>query len=1196
MKRILPFLLMLAGYFSNAQLSILKDINQTSDPNNSGIDAYYTTSINGVLFFSGRSGAGQELWKSDGTPAGTILVKDIYTGSNSSSPSNFIDVNGMLFFLSNNGTSGTELWKSDGTEAGTVLIKDIQAGSGSSAISNMIAVNNILFFTITDGSNFLDLWKSDGTAAGTILVKNNIITTGSPNFANVNGTLFFAGQDGANGVELWKSDGTAAGTVLIEDIYTGTNSSAPDNFYAIGNILYFIANNGSVGYELWKSDGTAAGTDLVEDIFNGVSGSSPDNFISYNGSLFFTAFNGINNALWQSDGTEAGTTIVKSPFDENSTIDNVTVAGNTLYFTIDAYDLWKSDGTPAGTTAFKNVGGYADDFTSMNGELYFVAQKELAAGSSIQIWRSNGTEAGTVLVTDLPKGTAPGTRPPNSLVAISNTLYFVADDGTNGNELWKTDGTPSGNTRLTNLPATSASSAPDYFTEFNGNLYFTATSGDYGRELWTSNGTSAGTVLLKDIAAGAENSSNPSSLTKIGDKIYFVAKSTTDNKLWKTDGTPAGTVEIGGDLPNGSEVAGAGNLIFFPNYHNNVFSIELWKSDGTTAGTSLVDNIGGSISANPTSLVNFQDKLYFIANDAGTSGLWTSNGGLLNAGTNAIKTFTFLKGLKNENGALYFFADDGTSGLELWKSDGTAAGTVLVKDINAGGAGGFVSTDIFQFETVDGIGYFVANDGANGKELWKTDGTAAGTTLVLDIYTGASSSNISQLTSANGLLYFTADDGIHGVELWKSDGTEAGTQLVSDIYTGTSSAYPYNLLELNGYLYFSSFDGTIRTLWKSNGKECGTIKVTNNTTVDAGGVNEKIIAIGDNIYITGYAAGPGNEIFIHNVTTDLSLPAGCRSTQTITFTLGTKTYGDAPFTLGATSDAGLPIEYVSSDPSIASINGDIVTILKAGTVKITASQEGDVNYEPAAPVEVSLVINKATQTITFPAITNKTVGDAPFTLTGSSTSGLALSYNTTTPTKVTIAGGLVTLKEAGTVRIVANQAGNENYSPSTAVEQSFCINPAKPVITLSQVIGSSGTLTSSSATGNQWFLNGTKLTDEKNATLTVTEGGIYSVQVTIDGCTSVISDNIPVVITDIETQLGHSVSVYPNPVYDKMTITLPGAGKKEVSIVGIHGKQGQRFVTDQSSLELSAENYSSGVYTISIKTTGGTSYLKFVKH
>jgi ELWxxDGT repeat protein len=142
------------------------------------------------------------------------LVKDINTLREdiSSSPQNLVNVNGVLFFSATDGYHDYELWKSDGTAAGTVLVKDINPGIAGSNPQNLTAVNGTAFFSASDGTNGSELWKSDGTAAGTILVKDINPGSGSSypqNLTNVNGTLFFTANDGTHGTELWKSDGTS---------------------------------------------------------------------------------------------------------------------------------------------------------------------------------------------------------------------------------------------------------------------------------------------------------------------------------------------------------------------------------------------------------------------------------------------------------------------------------------------------------------------------------------------------------------------------------------------------------------------------------------------------------------------------------------------------------------------------------------------------------------------------------------------------------------------------------------------------------------------------------------------------------------------------------------------------------------------------------------------------------------------------
>jgi ELWxxDGT repeat protein len=355
-----------------------------------------------ILFAAYHPSYGQELWKSDGTEAGTVLVKDINTTANpyeplaavgggvpmgdtlGSSPQNITEADGVYFFAADDGVHGTELWKSDGTDAGTVLVKDIFPGKdvdgfpNDSSPYNFTVVNNTLFFTAYNDTYGSELWKSDGTTAGTVLVKDIYTGTSGSNpsyLTAISGTLYFQAYDSTYGGELWKSNGTAAGTVLVKDIYPGASGSNPYYLTAVGTTLYFQANDGSNGSELWKSNGTGSGTALLKDINPGESygsspnplSSSPGNFTDISGTLFFIAQDYTHGReLWKSDGTKAGTLLVKDILTGEDAFGPLSSSpsyfmdgGDTLFFAADdgthGFELWRSDGTEAGTTLVKDI-------------------------------------------------------------------------------------------------------------------------------------------------------------------------------------------------------------------------------------------------------------------------------------------------------------------------------------------------------------------------------------------------------------------------------------------------------------------------------------------------------------------------------------------------------------------------------------------------------------------------------------------------------------------------------------------------------------------------------------------------------------------------------------------------------------------------------------------------------------------------
>jgi ELWxxDGT repeat protein len=213
--------------------------------------------LNGVLYLGARDGAGTELWKTDGTAAGSMRVKDIWPGSGDSYPLGLTVMGGVLYFNASDGVSGSELWRSDGTEAGTVRVKDLQPGAGVSGPAALTVMGGVLYFTADDGVSGRELWRSDGTEAGTVHV-SDLWPGPSSGLAldrrllalEPEGRLLFTADDGMTGAELWASDGTASGTRQVMDILPGSLSSSPEGLYRAGPLVFFSAIDGD-GREPW---------------------------------------------------------------------------------------------------------------------------------------------------------------------------------------------------------------------------------------------------------------------------------------------------------------------------------------------------------------------------------------------------------------------------------------------------------------------------------------------------------------------------------------------------------------------------------------------------------------------------------------------------------------------------------------------------------------------------------------------------------------------------------------------------------------------------------------------------------------------------------------------------------------------------------------------------------------------------------
>ncbi|HVA51658.1 MAG TPA: ELWxxDGT repeat protein [Pirellulales bacterium] len=264
-------------------------------------------------------------------------------------------------------------------------------------------------------------------------------------------------------------------------------------------------------------------------------------------------------------------------------------------------------------------------------------------------------------------------------------------------------------------------------------------------------------------------------------------------------------------------------------------TIENLEDRSLLSATYLPINPTGA--ADPSNMAALGGQVLFAANDGSTGvELWKSDGTVsgttlvkdINPGSTVINSVTTPNSsdptdLVTVGGYVYFAANDGSDGTQLWRSDGTASGTTMVTGLNASG-GGIAPADLTN---LNGKLFFAANDGSDGTQVWTTDGTAAGTVMISNLRPSSGAADPSQLTAVGSSLFFTANAGASGTQLYVTSGSLAGTHLVYGVTNGTIGASPSDLTDVNGTLYYAGYDSVYgNQLWKSDGTAGGTEMVT----------------------------------------------------------------------------------------------------------------------------------------------------------------------------------------------------------------------------------------------------------------------------------------------------------------------------------------------------------------------------------
>ncbi len=857
-----------------------------------------------VLFtvgeFEGRQGV---LFRSDGTAAGTRLVDtslSVRAVPPAASQEPWSSGGGPLCFFNDM----NEIWKTDGTSRGTLRLGTplqtigvmIVAPRGYSSI--VTVPSGRVFWLGASGQRLIssDGQTQDGAAEVFLSASTYSLAFSGWNLAPLGeSSVVVAAQPTlATGLEPHITNGTPGGTVALGDLNPGPIGSNPRWFVPFNGRVFFVATDAN-GTELWSTDGTAAGTQRYADINPGPSSSDPEVLTVSDGRLWFTARSlGQPRRFWHTDGVGAPVEVTgltaaayldgihrPVPFAGGVTHATTSANGSALHLirTTGVTRLTPADGSivhvnsQTGPVVVPGAGAIPD-------RLYFTGAR-LNGPTGQELFAATTAQDSAALIADLflPGNTSSVARP---FAPLEGGRLLVTAFVNGDRELYISDGTAAGTTLLANLAITHTNGNPSVVVEgdFPEQAAFTADSTAWGPELFSTDGTSAGTQPIIEFTPGSagkrrsifksdngwlslyDGTSTTNKevrfhgfLNEIGDLLGAVSNFNFQPPAAVNDSLVFTAANGGASSPNTSTAWGAGeafgpeplirienggpsNIGRFVRFGDWLYFgadgdagqdvwRRLYRTDGTGPGTSIVWDQGFGSSGTPIPQIiglitgTMSDKIILGYNTAFASGIYAhepASGAttlLLPSMWSESVTFTNIDSALAD-GVLYFGSAAATStDYELWRTDGTAAGTFRVRDIVPGGAASRPRNFRAVATPAGQRVYFTAETPQTGRELWVTDGTEAGTGLVFDLFPGPrGSSPTLTFAIAPGTMLFAADDGLTGVELWETDGSEVPPRQLADINPGPEGSYPTNLSVVDGRLWFSATTRTLgRELW-----------------------------------------------------------------------------------------------------------------------------------------------------------------------------------------------------------------------------------------------------------------------------------------------------------------------------------------------------------------------------------------------
>ncbi len=772
-----------------------------------------------------KPGFGSEPWTSDGTLAGTRLLRNIAAGSYASDFESLGAVGPLALFAAHSPGHGRELWVTDGTLSGTTLLREFVPGPEGVEIHPLGTLAGEQLFTVRRQPLSIEIWRSDATLEGTVIVRKIQTEQYEPYSAwregvEFDGRLFFLGTDASAGDEPWQTDGTDGGTYRLADLRPGSAGSNPGNFLASGDLLAFSAAPASQRVETWLVD-AGSSTPRRLALPAATNWDFPLGFAS--GGLVVAARDeaGISR-LMVSDGTGPGTAVLRVLNESVYSVQGASsdaLGGRVLFFEWEpatGREPWTTDGTPGGTNLLGDLQPGPSDsdaglYSAVPGHdgLYF------CDSYGYSLWRTDGTPGGTAFVAD-----ALNCESLNGGVALAGAtllqqVWWVScppHDKCERFETLRTDGTASGTYPL-RPPIASSASKPRALTPRAGGLVFAAeidgvTNG--GRRPVDSDGSAAGTFEL--TLGGGESVEVGDRIARTATGFVLIAEATGEppTRLFGVDDGELVSI-FQAEIARYGGFEAAGDSVFFAAWEP-ASGHELWASDGTALGTRQVRDLNpGPDDSGLFMLGQAFGKLWFSAGnpDVGLE-LWESDGSTtgttvhdLVAGPESSPFFFSAQPLREAEGSL---VADSNAGLLLVDSQLDEL-TVLRPPADGRWIGAVTTTTAAGSERTFFVEADESDAGRLSCKLWTSDGTAAGTVALVEVafdpQARTSESCSGELVASGERVYFAGWDAAHGVELWTSDGTLSGTVRFGDFAPGPASFVAVDLTVVGDRLYFS---------------------------------------------------------------------------------------------------------------------------------------------------------------------------------------------------------------------------------------------------------------------------------------------------------------------------------------------------------------------------------------------------------